>query len=221
MDNFARKIEEKENLTIDNIHKASEFYDYNNVLDKAFDIYKEVVENLPTLPVKLLPRLRADFNKHNTLVAIDNNNEIVGVALLEKLNNPKEEIGNFGDDALKYCRQVFGYKKPIYEVEAIAVKPMDRRRGLGQAFYEAARKHSNNRCIAIVTEENINGQKTAISGGFTKIPSSLFNAPFTIENGVARLDVKNGTHIVKANLYSSKMRYSDVVLPYITPYGFM
>jgi len=204
MRNLALKTEENL-LTVDNIHKASEFYDYETVLDKAFNIYSEVVEKLPKpFPVKLLPRIREDFNKHNTVVAVDEYNEIVGVAIIEELKKPQEAIGRFGRDAVKYCKSIYGYRKPIYELEAIAVKPDERQRGLGHAFYEAARKYTNNRCVAIVTEENMNGQKTAIAGGFSKVPDSLFEAPFSVENGVAKLDVVNGKHIVKANLYSSK-----------------
>ena len=76
MRNLALKTEENL-LTVDNIHKASEFYDYETVLDKAFNIYSEVVEKLPKpFPVKLLPRIREDFNKHNTVVAVDEYNEI-------------------------------------------------------------------------------------------------------------------------------------------------
>ncbi len=222
MENTALKLEEpqKEILTVKNIHQASEFDNSEVILDKAFDVYNEVVAALPTLPVKLLPRLRNSFNQENTLVAFDENNEVVGVALTEKLENPEETIGRFGKKAVKYCAEVYGYNdEAIYELEAIAVKPTMRKRGLGHAFYEAAKKTTNNRCIAVVTEKNVNGQKTAISGGFNKIPGSLFKAPFTIENGVAKLDIENGTHIVRANLFASKKK--ELIIPIVSPYTFM
>lgn len=208
MSNVAFK--QKEILTVDNIHKADEFKNSEAVLDKAFEIYNEVVDSLPTLPIKLLPRLRDSFNKENTLIALDEEGQVVGVALTEKLENPEEAIGRFGKKALKYCNKVFGTNdEPIYELEAIAVKPSERRRGLGHAFYEAAKKHTNDRCVAVVTVENNNGNKTAISGGFTKIPGALFNAPFAVEGDAAKLTTKDkATHIVKASLYSSKKKKS-------------
>lgn len=186
------------------IVRAADLPNPEEMIDQGYQVYQEVVATLPKpFPVIILPRLRDAFNKQETLLAIDEQtNKVVGIALVEKLHDLQDSVGRFGQAAIDYVEQNLAGDKgaPVYELGGIAVSPAARQGGLGAAFYKAAAKVSNGRCVAVVTEANVAGQKTAIKADFEQIPGAVFNAPFTVKDGRAVPDAK-GEHRVKAIIY--------------------
>lgn len=197
------------------IMRASEFHDNaDEMTTRGYDIYQDVFNALPKpFPVILLPRSRDSFHAEETLLAIDttNDNQVIGIALLEKITDIADNTLRFGQAALEFVQNNFTGEPdaPIYELGAIAVCRNTRKKGIGAAFYHNAYELSQGRCIAVVTQDNIAGHKTALKADFIQIPDAVFHAPFTVEDGYAKPH-KSGHHRVTAHLYALPSKHTSL-----------
>lgn len=187
------------------IVRAKDIINPEQQIDKGFEVYNEVMDGFAApFPIRILPRDRGLFTPEETLLAFDDNmKEILGIALLQKVDLQKS-ASRFGAEAEKQLQAHFKTpdNAPVYEVGGIAVSPAARGQGIGAAFYAAAARLTNNRCTAVITEKNIESHKAAAKGGFNRVAGSQYLANFSVKGARPVFDPANGSHQEVAHIYA-------------------
>jgi GNAT superfamily N-acetyltransferase len=182
---------------------ANQSQDPDKMIDAGYAIYTQTLQDAPhPFPVILLPRERDVFKADETLIAVNDNNDVMGMALLEPIHDIQKDVGRFGQPAVEAVTAHLAEQSPgdLYELGGIVVSSQARGQGLGAAFYKAAARLTDNRVYAVITETNKISQNAAKNAHYSRIANAVFNAPFTVKNDFAVPD-PNGAHTVVAHIY--------------------